>query len=44
MTSTSVRDPDPVEPAVALVFSPEAWVEDLHRHLADHGGAAFARS
>ena len=39
MTSASVRDPDPVEPAVALVFSPEVWVEDLHRHLADHGGA-----
>jgi MinD-like ATPase involved in chromosome partitioning or flagellar assembly len=27
------------EPEVALVFSPEAWVEDLHRHLTDHGGA-----
>ena len=27
------------EPAIALVFSPEAWVERLHRHLADHGGA-----
>jgi MinD-like ATPase involved in chromosome partitioning or flagellar assembly len=27
------------EPAIALVFSPETWVEDLHRHLADHGGA-----
>jgi MinD-like ATPase involved in chromosome partitioning or flagellar assembly len=27
------------EPEVALVFSPEAWVETLHRHLADHGGA-----
>jgi len=23
---------------VALVFSPEAWVESLHRHLTDHGG------
>src|SRR5207244_4496005 len=21
------------------VFSPESWVEDLHRHFADHGGA-----
>jgi MinD-like ATPase involved in chromosome partitioning or flagellar assembly len=27
------------EPTVALVFSPEHWVEDLHRHLAHHGGA-----
>ena len=27
------------EPAIALVFSPETWVERLHRHLADHGGA-----
>ncbi len=27
------------EPTVALVFSPEGWVEQLHRHLADHGGA-----
>jgi MinD-like ATPase involved in chromosome partitioning or flagellar assembly len=27
------------EPEVALVFSPEAWVEGLHRHLTDHGGA-----
>jgi MinD-like ATPase involved in chromosome partitioning or flagellar assembly len=27
------------EPSVALVFSPETWVEDLHRHLAHHGGA-----
>src|SRR5262245_52401117 len=28
------------EPAVALVFSPEVWVERLHRHLTDHGGAS----
>jgi MinD-like ATPase involved in chromosome partitioning or flagellar assembly len=27
------------EPTIALVFSPESWVEHLHRHLADHGGA-----
>lgn len=27
------------EPEIALVFSPEPWVETLHRHLADHGGA-----
>jgi MinD-like ATPase involved in chromosome partitioning or flagellar assembly len=27
------------EPTIALVFSPESWVEELHRHLADHGGA-----
>src|SRR2546430_2478829 len=25
--------------SVALVFSTEAWVEGLHRHLTDHGGA-----
>jgi Mrp family chromosome partitioning ATPase len=24
---------------VALVFSPEAWVEELHRHISHHGGA-----
>jgi MinD-like ATPase involved in chromosome partitioning or flagellar assembly len=27
------------EPSVALVFSPELWVEGLHRHLSHHGGA-----
>lgn len=27
------------DPAIALVFSPEPWVERLHRHCADHGGA-----
>lgn len=27
------------ESAIALVFSPEEWVERLHRHLTDHGGA-----
>jgi MinD-like ATPase involved in chromosome partitioning or flagellar assembly len=27
------------EPTIALVFSPESWVEQLHRYLADHGGA-----
>jgi MinD-like ATPase involved in chromosome partitioning or flagellar assembly len=27
------------EAEVALVFTPEPWVEDLHRHLSDHGGA-----
>ena len=27
------------EPSVALVFSPETWVEELHRHLSLHGGA-----
>ncbi|MGQ0805148.1 MAG: hypothetical protein ACT4PI_14960 [Actinomycetota bacterium] len=27
------------EPEVALVFSPEGWVEGVHRHLTDHGGA-----
>jgi hypothetical protein len=24
---------------LALVFTPDLWVEELHRHLADHGGA-----
>ncbi len=28
-----------VEPSIALVFSPDPWVEQLHRFLADHGGA-----
>jgi MinD-like ATPase involved in chromosome partitioning or flagellar assembly len=28
-----------MEPTIALVFSPEIWVERLHRHLTDHGGA-----
>jgi MinD-like ATPase involved in chromosome partitioning or flagellar assembly len=37
--SASSPMPDSVEPSIALVFSPEAWVEELHRHLADHGGA-----
>jgi MinD-like ATPase involved in chromosome partitioning or flagellar assembly len=27
------------EPSVALVFSPDPWVEQLHRFVADHGGA-----
>src|SRR3954451_18660951 len=27
------------EPEVALVFTAEPWVEELHRHLTDHGGA-----
>jgi MinD-like ATPase involved in chromosome partitioning or flagellar assembly len=27
------------EPEVALVFTAEAWVEELHRHLTNHGGA-----
>lgn len=27
------------EPEIALVFSPEAWVEELHRYFVDHGGA-----
>ncbi len=26
------------EPEIALVFSPEIWVEELHRHFVDHGG------
>ena len=29
----------PAEPSLALVFSPDPWVEQLHRFLADHGGA-----
>ena len=27
------------EPTVALAFTPDYWVEELHRHLTDHGGA-----
>ena len=27
------------EPSIALVFSPDPWVEQLHRFLSDHGGA-----
>ena len=27
------------DPEIALVFTAEPWVEELHRHLSDHGGA-----
>ena len=27
------------EPTIALAFTPEPWVEILHRHFTDHGGA-----
>jgi MinD-like ATPase involved in chromosome partitioning or flagellar assembly len=27
------------EPTIALVFTPDPWVEELHRHCTDHGGA-----
>jgi Mrp family chromosome partitioning ATPase len=27
------------EPQIAIVFTPEPWVEELHRHCTDHGGA-----
>jgi hypothetical protein len=27
------------EPTIALVFTPDRWVEELHRHCTDHGGA-----
>ncbi len=27
------------EPEVALAFTADLWVEGLHRHLTDHGGA-----
>lgn len=27
------------EPEVALAFTPDPWVEQVHRHLTDHGGA-----
>jgi Mrp family chromosome partitioning ATPase len=27
------------EPEIALAFTPEQWVEDLHRYFSDHGGA-----
>jgi MinD-like ATPase involved in chromosome partitioning or flagellar assembly len=39
MTQSLAPESAVPEPAIALVFSPETWVEDLHRHLADHGGA-----
>ena len=29
------------EPEVALAFTADVWVEELHRHLSDHGGARF---
>jgi MinD-like ATPase involved in chromosome partitioning or flagellar assembly len=34
-----MRERAVTEPEVALVFTPEEWVEVLHRHLTDHGGA-----
>ncbi len=27
------------EPEIALAFTADVWVEELHRHLTDHGGA-----
>jgi CO dehydrogenase nickel-insertion accessory protein CooC1 len=27
------------EPEIAIVFTADPWVEELHRHLSDHGGA-----
>ena len=39
MTSLPSPTSDAFEPTIALVFSPEAWVEELHRYLEDHGGA-----
>ncbi len=39
MIGAPVPEAGPTEPTIALVFSPEIWVEELHRHLADHGGA-----
>ncbi|MCU1427265.1 MAG: hypothetical protein JWL83_1265 [Actinomycetia bacterium] len=27
------------EPTIALVFTPDPWVEEVHRHCTDHGGA-----
>jgi CO dehydrogenase nickel-insertion accessory protein CooC1 len=27
------------EPTIALVFTPDQWVEEVHRHCTDHGGA-----
>ena len=27
------------EPDIAIVFTPEVWVEELHRYFTDHGGA-----
>jgi MinD-like ATPase involved in chromosome partitioning or flagellar assembly len=34
-----MKGPQLFEPEIALVLSPDAWVERLHRHCADHGGA-----
>ena len=31
------------EPEIALVFTAEPWVEELHRYLSDHGGARVRR-
>ena len=28
-----------VEPDLAIVYTPELWVEELHRYFTDHGGA-----
>ena len=33
-----VPTPDAGEPVVALVLTPERWVQRFHRHCADHGG------
>lgn len=34
-----MTDSPPREPEIALVLSADRWVDDLHRHCADHGGA-----
>lgn len=34
-----MSEPTPREPEIALVLSADRWVDDLHRHCADHGGA-----
>jgi MinD-like ATPase involved in chromosome partitioning or flagellar assembly len=37
--TTSCPTASPVPPEIALVLSPERWVDALHRHCVDHGGA-----
>ena len=34
-----MTDMPPREPEIALVLSADRWVDELHRHCADHGGA-----
>ncbi len=36
---SDTRRPAMTEPTIALVFTAEVWVEEVHRHCTDHGGA-----